>query len=47
MPPVAVALIVAAIAYGVGWVSVEVWESVVPLDIREAIDAGDFEYVFK
>ena len=47
IPPVAIALIVAAISYGVGWVGVQAWESLVPLDIREAIDAGDFEYVFK
>lgn len=43
-------LAAAGIITGLGWAGAKVsgwaWESTVPLDVREAIDAGDFGYVF-
>ncbi|MGW9020156.1 hypothetical protein ACWGOE_01575 [Leucobacter chromiiresistens] len=45
-PPTGVAIAVAAIASGIGRGATYLYEKHVPLDVREAIDAGDFEYVF-
>ncbi len=45
--PLGVAILVTAASLAVGsWAKSE-WDARVPLDIREAIDAGDFGYVFK
>lgn len=46
-PPGWVALGVVAIAAGVGWGAERTWEAAVPLDVREALDNGDWEYLGK
>ncbi len=46
-PPGWVAIGLAAIGAAAAWGSQWAWESGVPLDVREAIDAGDFDYAFK
>lgn len=46
--PGGVVIVAAAmIAAGATYFSKEAWEAWVPLDVREAIDAGDFGYVFE
>ncbi|GAA3593046.1 hypothetical protein GCM10022198_16150 [Klugiella xanthotipulae] len=46
LPPVGIAVAAGFIAWFGGWAATNAWEGSVPLDIREAIDAGDWDYVF-
>lgn len=46
LPPVAVIAVVSGISVAAGSAASWAWEASAPLDLREAIDAGDFGYVF-
>lgn len=46
-PLAVVAVAAAVIATGAGILATDAWEDSVPLDVREAIDAGDFAYLFR
>jgi hypothetical protein len=46
VPPLAAAAIIGTVAVVAGNAARSEWENSVPLDVREAIDAGDFGYAF-
>jgi len=46
-PPLLAATVVGVLAVAVGLGARSAWEYSVPLDVREAIDAGDFGYAFR
>lgn len=45
LPPVGIAVVIGAAGYAVGELSKFGWERLVPLDVREAVDALDFDYL--